>query len=247
MGRLTGKTAVVTGAARGIGRSIALRFAAEGSNLVLSDVNLDGVNAVAAEARALGVGAVTSQTDVTSREQLQAMVDAGIAAFGAIDILVNNAGIFFNASVHEMTDAQWDKMLDINLKSIFMLSQIVIRHWMAREIKGAIVNLSSISGAIAFTNSSAYCTSKAGVAAFTRCVALEYGPLGIRANAMAPGIINTGMPNADQAAVWVNTKIPLRRLGAPEDVADLALFLASDESRYLTGDMIFVDGGWMLE
>lgn len=247
MGRLTGKTAVVTGAARGIGRSIALRFAAEGSNLVLSDVNLDGVDAVAVEARALGVGVVASQTDVTSREQLQAMVDAGIAAFGAIDILVNNAGIFFNASVHEVTDDQWDKMLDINLKSIFMLSQIVIRHWMAREIKGAIVNLSSISGAIAFTNSSAYCTSKAGVAAFTRCVALEYGPLGIRANAMAPGIINTGMPNADQAAVWVNTKIPLRRLGAPEDVADLALFLASDESRYLTGDMIFVDGGWMLE
>ncbi len=247
MGRLTGKTAVVTGAARGIGRSIALRFAAEGSNLVLSDVNLDGVDAVAVEARALGGGGVTSQTDGTSREQLQAMVDAGSAAFGAIDILVNNAGIFFNASVHEMTDAQWDKMLDINLKSIFMLSQIVIRHWMAREIKGAIVNLSSISGAIAFTNSSAYCTSKAGVAAFTRCVALEYGPLGIRANAMAPGIINTGMPNADQAAVWVNTKIPLRRLGAPEDVADLALFLASDESRYLTGDMIFVDGGWMLE
>ncbi len=247
MGRLSGKTAIVTGAARGIGRAIALRYAAEGANVALCDVNLDGVEATAAEARELGGGASAAQTDVTSREQLLALVDGAIAEFGAVDVLVNNAGIFFNASIHEMTDDEWDRMMDVNLKSVFVLSQIVIRHWLDQDIQGAIVNLASISSAIAFTNSSAYCTAKAGVASFTRCVALEYGPLGIRANSMAPGVIDTGMPNADQASEWVNTRIPVRKLGQPEDVADLALFLASDESRYITGDMIFVDGGWMLE
>lgn len=247
MGRLSGKTAIITGAARGIGKAIALKYAAEGSNLVICDLNLDGVEQTAAQARALGVEVLTSETDVTSRPALQAMVDAAVAHFGTVEILVNNAGIFFNATFEDMTDEQWDQMMDVNLKSVFMLSQIVIRHWLEKEVKGAIVNLASISAAIAFTNSSAYCTSKAAVASMTRCVALEYGPRGIRANSMAPGIINTGMPNEDQAAEWVNTRIPVRSLGEPGDVADLALFLASDESRYITGDMIFVDGGWMLE
>ena len=247
MGRLTGKTAIITGAGRGIGKAIALRYAAEGCNLALCDVNLETVTGTVDEARALDVQAIATQTDVTSREQLQAMVDGAINEFGTVEILVNNAGIFFNASFDAMTDEQWDKMMDVNLKGVFMLSQIVIRHWLEQNIRGAIVNLASISAAIAFTNSSAYCTSKAAVASMTRCIALEYGPKGIRANSMAPGIINTGMPNEDQAAEWVNTRIPLRSLGEPEDVADLALFLASDESRYVTGDMIFVDGGWMLE
>ena len=247
MGRLANKSAIITGAGRGIGKAIALRYASEGCNLALCDVNLESVSATADEAHVLGVQAIATQTDVTSREQLQAMVDGAINEFGTVEILVNNAGIFFNASFHEMTDEQWDRMMDVNLKGVFVLSQIVIRHWLVENIKGAIVNLASISAAIAFTNSSAYCTSKAAVASMTRCIALEYGPKGIRANSMAPGIINTGMPNEDQANEWVNTRIPLRKLGEPEDVADLALFLASDESRYLTGDMIFVDGGWMLE
>ncbi len=247
MGRLENKTAIITGAGRGIGKAIALRYAPEGCNLALCDVNLESVSATAEEARALGVQAIATQTDVTSREQLQAMVDGAVSEFGTVEILVNNAGIFFNASFDEMTDEQWDRMMDVNLKGVFVLSQIVIRHWLSENIKGAIVNLASISAAIAFTNSSAYCTSKAAVASMTRCIALEYGPKGIRANSMAPGIINTGMPNEDQANEWVNTRIPLRKLGEPEDVADLALFLASDESRYITGDMIFVDGGWMLE
>lgn len=247
MGRLSGKTSIITGAARGIGKAIALKYASEGSNLVICDLNLDGVNQTAEEARAMGVEAITSKTDVTSRQELQAMVDAAIEKFGTVEVLVNNAGIFFNATFEDMTDEQWDNMMDVNLKSVFVLSQIVIRHWLEKEIKGAIVNLASISAAIAFTNSSAYCTSKAAVASMTRCVALEYGPKGIRANSMAPGVINTGMPNEDQAAEWINTRIPVRKLGEPEEVADLALFLASDESRYITGDMIFVDGGWMLE
>jgi NAD(P)-dependent dehydrogenase (short-subunit alcohol dehydrogenase family) len=247
MGRLSGKAAIITGAARGIGKAIALRYAEEGCNLALCDLNLDGVQATAVSARKKGVDANVTQTDVTSRKQLQAMVDGAIAQFGTVEVLVNNAGIFFNAAFDQMTDEQWDRMMDVNLKSVFILSQIVIRHWLEHEIRGVIVNLASISAAIAFTNSSAYCSAKAAVASMTRCIALEYGPRGIRANSMAPGIINTGMPNADQVAQWVNTRIPVRKLGEPEDVADLALFLASDESRYVTGDMIFVDGGWMLE
>ncbi|MEO1439705.1 MAG: SDR family oxidoreductase [Chloroflexota bacterium] len=128
-----------------------------------------------------------------------------------------------------------------------MMSQEVVRHWLATERGGSIVNLASISASVAFVNSSAYCTTKAAVASLTRCLALEYGPKGIRANSMAPGIIDTTMlPSQEDNDRWAREKLPLRRLGLPEDVADVALFLASDESRYVTGDMIYVDGGWML-
>ena len=247
MGRLTGKTALVTGAARGIGRAIALRFAAEGANLVLCDLNLPSLREVAVEAESIGVGALPRQTDVAVREQVQQLVDAGISEFGAIHSVVNNAGIFFNAPFEQTTDEQYDRIMAVNVKSVFLVSQIVIRHWLRHEIKGTIVNLASIGAAVAFVDSSAYCTTKGAVATLTRCIALEYGPRGIRANSMAPGIIDTPMlPSAEDSRYWANNTIPLRRLGEPKDVADVALFLASDESRYITGEMIFVDGGWML-
>ncbi|MYD10993.1 MAG: SDR family oxidoreductase [Chloroflexi bacterium] len=247
MGRLTGKTALVTGAARGIGRAIALRFAAEGANLVLCDLNLESLREVAADAESEGVKALPRRTDVAVREQVQQLVDAGISEFGAIHSVVNNAGIFFNAPFEQTTDEQYERIMAINVKSVFLVSQIVIRHWLRRKIKGTIVNLASIGAAVAFVDSSAYCTTKGAVATMTRCIALEYGPRGIRANSMAPGIINTPMlPSAEDSRYWANNTIPLRRLGEPNDVADVALFLASDESRYITGEMIFVDGGWML-
>lgn len=247
MGRLSGKTALITGAARGIGRAIALRFAAEGANLVICDLNLDRLQEVAAEAESNGVQALAKQADVAAREQAQALVDDGIARFGMIHTLVNNAGIFFNAPFEQTTDEQYDRIMAVNVKSVFLVSQIVIRHWLQREVKGAIVNLASIGAAVAFVDSAAYCTTKGAVATMTRCIALEYGPRGIRANSMAPGIIDTPMlPSAEDNENWANNTIPLRRLGQPRDVADVALFLASDESRYITGEMIFVDGGWML-
>lgn len=247
-GRLAGKTAIITGAARGIGQAIAMRYAEEGCNLALCDLNLEGIEAVAAAVREKGVDATAMRTDVTVRADLEQLVGSAVEHFGTVDILVNNAGIFFNAPFDTMTDEQWDQMMTVNTTSIFRLTQIVIRHWLERERTGAIVNLASISGVIAFNNSSAYCASKAAVAALTRCIALEFGPRGIRANSMAPGIIHTSMlPNMDDANRWASQKIPLRRMGKPEDVAELALFLGSDESRYITGDTIFVDGGWMLE
>lgn len=247
MARLAGKTAIVTGAARGIGRAIALRFAAEGARLAVSDVNLDGAQETADLCRQHGE-ARAFQVDVSDRAQVEAMVQGTLDAFGAVDVLVNNAGIFFNAPFEETTDEQWDRIMSVNVKSVFLSSQVVIRHWLAAERPGTIVNLASISAVVAFVNSSAYCTTKAAVASLTRCLALEYGPRGIRANSMAPGIIDTAMlPSAEDNANWAQNRLPLRRLGQPEDVADVALFLASDESRYVTGDMIFVDGGWMLE
>ncbi len=247
MGRLAGKTALITGAARGIGRAIALRFAAEGANLVVCDLALESLRDVALEAEALGAAVLAQQTDVAARGQAQTLVDDGIARFGMIHTVVNNAGIFFNAPFEQTTDEQYDRIMAVNVKSVFLVSQIVIRHWLQREIKGTIVNLASIGAAVAFVDSSAYCMTKGAVATLTRCIALEYGPRGIRANSMAPGIIDTPMlPSAEDNANWANNTIPLRRLGQPDDVADVALFLASEESRYITGEMIFVDGGWML-
>ena len=248
MGRLSGKTALITGAARGIGRAIALRFAVEGANLVLCDLNLESLSEVAAAAEAEGVRALHRKADVSVRAQVQALVDDGISEFGAIHTVVNNAGIFFNAPFEQTTDEQYDQIMAVNVKSVFLVSQIVIRHWLRQEIKGTIVNLASIGAAVAFVDSSAYCTTKGAVATLTRCLALEYGPRGIRANSMAPGIIDTPMlPSQEDNERWAQTTIPLRRLGEPRDVADVALFLASDESRYITGEMIFVDGGWMLQ
>ncbi|MCY3779289.1 MAG: SDR family NAD(P)-dependent oxidoreductase [Chloroflexi bacterium] len=248
MGRLAGKTALITGAARGIGKAIARRFAAEGADLVLCDLNLESLRDVAAETESHGVATLNQRVDVSQRDQVQGLVDAGIARFGMIDVLVNNAGIFFNAPFEQTSDEQYDRIMDINVRSVFLASQIVIRHWLEREIAGSIINLASIGAAVAFVDSSAYCTTKGAVAALTRCIALEYGPRGIRANSMAPGIIDTPMlPSQEDNENWATNRIPLRRLGLPEDVADLALFLASDESRYITGEMIFVDGGWMLD
>ena len=247
MGRLSGKTALITGAARGIGRAIALRFAAEGANLVLCDLNLESLREVVVAAESKGVSALPRRADVAVREQVQQLVDAGIAEFGAIHTVVNNAGIFFNAPFEQTTDEQYDRIMAVNVKGVFLVSQLVIRHWLRHEIEGTIVNLASIGAAVAFVDSSAYCTTKGAVATLTRCIALEYGPRGIRANSMAPGIIDTPMlPSPEDNERWANTTIPLRRLGEPKDVADVALFLASDESRYITGEMIFVDGGWML-
>lgn len=246
-GRLAGKTALITGAARGIGRAIALRFAAEGASLVVCDLNIESLRVVAREAEAQGATVLARQTDVAARAQAQALVDDGIAQFGVIHTVVNNAGIFFNAPFEQTTDEQYDRIMAVNVKSVFLVSQIVIRHWLQRGVNGTIVNLASIGAAVAFVDSAAYCTTKGAVAAMTRCIALEYGPRGIRANSMAPGIIDTPMlPSAEDSENWANNTIPLRRLGQPNDVADLALFLASDESRYITGEMIFVDGGWML-
>lgn len=247
MTRLDGKSAIISGAARGIGAAIAQRFAAEGCSLALCDLDGPGAQQLANALREQGCSVLAQEADVSLREPVQHVVDSAIAHFGRVDILVNNAGIFFNAAFEDMSDEQWERMLRVNVTSVFLLSQCVIRHWLAQGIPGVIVNLASIGASVAFTDSAAYGTSKAAVASLTRHVALQYGPQGIRANAMAPGIIDTQMlPSQEDMQRWARERIPLRRPGSPADVADLALFLASDESRYLTGETIAVDGGWLL-
>ena len=254
MKRLQDKVAIITGAGRGIGRATAVRFAQAGCHLALSDINLDAVAETAHLCEAHGVRAVISRTDVTNTAQVNAMVSNAILTLGPIDALFNNAGVFYNAGpngIHDMSDDDWDRMLAICLSGVFKVSRAVLATWVEAGRGGSIINSASISAAIAFTRSAHYCAAKAGVAAFARCTALEYGPLGVRCNSIAPGIIQTDMTkpalsDVSTMADWLR-RIPLRRLGQPEDVAEVVLWLASDESRYVTGDMIFVDGGWMLE
>lgn len=253
MARLVGRVAIITGSARGIGRSIALRYASEGCSLSLSDLDLEGVQRTAKECeeagKAHGIRTATFRTNVTKREDVEAMVAGTVAELGRLDIVVNNAGIFNNSAFELMSDQSWYTMMDVNLNSVFLVSQAAVRHWLQVKQPGNIVSLASVSATVAFTESSHYCTAKAGVAALTRCIAMEMGPSGIRANSMAPGIIATEMTKPalsepELAADWMR-RIPQRRYGTPDDVADLALFLASDESSYINGEMIYVDGGAM--
>jgi 3-oxoacyl-[acyl-carrier protein] reductase len=239
MARLAGRVAMITGAARGIGRSIALRYASEGCSLSLSDLDLAGVQHTAQECEAAG----------QAHGDVEEMVAGTVEVLGRLDIVVNNAGIFNNSAFELMSDDSWYTMIDVNLNSVFLVSQAAVRHWLKVGQPGNIVSLASVSASVAFTESSHYCTAKAGVAALTRCIAMELGPAGIRANSMAPGIIATEMTKPalsepELAADWMR-RIPQRRYGTPEDVADLALFLASDESSYINGEMIYVDGGAM--
>jgi NAD(P)-dependent dehydrogenase (short-subunit alcohol dehydrogenase family) len=254
MKNLESKVAMITGAARGIGRAAALRFAEHGCHVALSDMNLEGVQETASLCEAKGVRAVATRTDVTKTDDVNTMVAHCIEKLGGIDALFNNAGVFYNAGragIHDMSDDEWDRMIAICLTGVFKVSRAVLAHWVSANKAGAIVNSASISAAIAFTRSSHYCAAKAGVASFTRCTALEYGPIGVRCNSIAPGIIQTDMTKpalSSEATMadWMR-RIPLKKLGQPEDVADVVVWLASDESRYVTGDMIFIDGGWMME
>lgn len=251
MPRLTHKVALITGAARGIGRAIALRFAEEGCSLSLSDLNLEGVQETARECeargKAQGVRTTAFTANVTNRTEMEVMVADTVAQLGRLDIVVNNAGIFGNAPFESMSDDFWQRMIDINLTGVFLVSQVAVRHWIKAGQPGNIINLASVSATVAFTESAAYCASKAGVAELTRCIAMELGPQGIRCNSMAPGIIATEMTarslnDPSLSGDWL-LRIPQRRYGTPEDVANLALFLASDESSYVNGAMIYADGG----
>ncbi len=247
MGRLAGRTAVITGAARGIGAAIAARFAAEECSLVLSDIDEPTLAGTGARLAADGAQVVEVRSDVTDRADVEALFAAAESRFGAVDIVVNNAGVFANVRFEEMTDDQWDTMLRVNAGGVFAVSQTAIRRWLAQGWPGVLVNMASVSARVAFTDSAHYSASKAAVGALTRCIAAEFGPLGIRANAIAPGIIETemtagGLTDEVLSAAWT-LRVPSRRFGTAEDVARLAVFLASPESDYINGEVITIDGG----
>ena len=244
MGQVTAKIALVTGAARGIGQAIAVKLAAEGADVALCDLQADWLAETAAKVTALGRRAQCYTADVSNGEQVQAVVAGVEKDFGRIDILVNNAGITKDTFLIRMSEADWDAVLNINLKGTFLFSKAVARPMM-KQRSGAIVNVASIIGLIGNAGQCNYAASKAGVIALTKSVAKELAGRGIRANAVAPGFIKTKMTEKlpEDIQKKMLEAIPLARFGEPEDVANVVLFLASDAAAYVTGQVVTVCGG----
>lgn len=242
---LEGKVALVTGGSRGIGRTICLKFAQEGANVAFSDIVMDeNAESLILEIEAMGVKAKGYASDASSFDQSEEMVDQITQEFGRIDILVNNAGITRDNLLMRMTEADWDLVIRVNLKSVFNLTKAV-QKFMLKQRVGSIINMSSVVGVNGNAGQSNYSASKAGLIGFTKSVAQELGSRNIRCNAIAPGFIETKMTEklpAEVRAEWIKT-IPLRRAGQPDDVANAAIFLASDLSTYVTGQVIHVCGG----
>jgi 3-oxoacyl-[acyl-carrier protein] reductase len=242
---LQGKTALITGGARGIGKAIAQTFANEGANIVICDLIYDdNVKQFEAELNALGIKAKAYASNAAKFEETQTVVSQIAADFGRIDILVNNAGITKDGALKRMTEDQWDAVLTVNLKSVFNFTKAV-QPIMWKQGSGSIINMSSVVGVSGNANQINYSSSKAGMIGFTKSAAKEFGARNIRTNAIAPGFIITEMTHQLPEEVrneWA-ARIPLRRGGTPQDVANVALFLASDLSSYVNGQVINVCGG----
>ena len=242
MGLLSGKTALITGAARGIGKAIALRFAEEGANIAFTDLAVN--EETQAEIEAKGVKAKSYASDASNFAQTEEIVKQVKEDFGSIDILVNNAGITKDGLMLRMSEQQWDAVINVNLKSAFNFVHACVPI-MLRQRGGSIINMASVVGVHGNAGQSNYAASKAGLIALAKSIAQEMGPKGIRANAIAPGFIDTAMTQAlpeDVRKEWCQ-KIPLRRGGTVDDIANVATFLASDLSSYVSGQVIQVDGG----
>lgn len=242
---LEGKTALITGASRGIGRAIALKFANEGANIAFSDIKYDeAAENLVQELNKIGVKVKAYASDASSFEDGELLINEVYKEFGQIDILVNNAGITRDNLLMRMTEAEWDLVIKVNLKSIYNLTKSIQRI-MLKQRSGSIINMASVVGIGGNAGQSNYAASKAGLIGFTKSIAQEIGGRNIRCNAIAPGFIETEMTAKLPENVkkdWVKT-IPLKRAGLPEDVANIALFFASDLSEYVTGQVINVCGG----
>ena len=242
---LEGKTAIITGAARGIGKSIAIKFAQEGCNVAFTDLAInDAAKATEDELLSYGVKAKGYASNAANFEDTQTVVAEIVKEFGKIDILVNNAGITKDTLLMRMTEEQWDAVINVNLKSVFNFTKAV-QGTMLKQRSGSIINMSSVVGVSGNAGQANYSASKAGMIGFTKSIAKELGSRGIRSNAIAPGFIITEMTHVLPEEVkkeW-ESKIPLKRGGKPEDVADVCVFLGSDLSSYVTGQVIHVCGG----
>ncbi|WP_342353611.1 SDR family NAD(P)-dependent oxidoreductase [Acuticoccus sediminis] len=241
---LSGRSAIVTGAAKGIGRACAEALAAEGAKVAVTDIDLEAARATAAS---IGGDAVAIHCDVADDASVAAMLDAAIVALGPISVLVNNAGIAIGKPFLDLEVADFEKVLAVNLTGTFRTTQAVARHMVAEGIKGSIVNMSSINAVVAIPAIAAYCASKGGVAQLTKASALALIDHGIRVNAVGPGSILTdmmkGVAASEEAMRMVMSRTPIHRLGQPSEIGDVVTFLASDKSSYITGETIFVDGG----
>ena len=245
MGLLTGKTALITGAARGIGKALALKFAEEGANIAFTDLVIDeSGEETRKEIEAKGVKCLAYASNAANFEETAEVVKKIHEDFGTIDVLVNNAGITKDGLMLRMTEAQWDAVINVNLKSAFNFVHACLPIMM-RQRRGSIMNMSNVVGVHGNAGQANYAASKAGMIALAKSVAQEMGSRGVRANAIAPGFIETAMTHqlSDEVRKEWMKQIPLRRGGQAEDVANVAVFLASDLSSYVTGQVIQVDGG----
>jgi 3-oxoacyl-[acyl-carrier protein] reductase len=241
---LKDKIAIVTGAAQGIGKVIALGLAKCGADIAVSDINEVSLNEAVKEIETLGRKAIAVKMDVSSLKDCEAMVKKTVETFGRIDLLVNNAGITRDTVLLRMKEEQWDQVIQVNLKGTFNCTKAVIRS-MFKQKSGKIINISSVTGAMGNAGQANYASSKAAVMGFTKSIAREYAHCGITVNAVAPGFIKTAMTDAipDKDRDAMISLIPAKRLGFPEDVADTVCFLASDMANYITGQVIHVNGG----
>jgi NAD(P)-dependent dehydrogenase (short-subunit alcohol dehydrogenase family) len=248
---LKNKVAIITGARRGMGRSHALKLAQAGAKVVVADISLDECEKVVEEIKKHKGEALALKCDVTQKSEVEAMVKKTKEKFGRVDILINNAGICQFKPFLELTEADWDRTLDINLKGYFLCAQAAARE-MVKQKSGVIVNIASIAMGqvgVGFPTLAHYSASKGGIVAMTETLALELAPFNIRVNAVAPGAIETPMvdPLKSDPKTMEGTlaRIPMRRMGRPEEVSNLVLFLASEDSSYMTGSTVVVDGGWL--
>ncbi|MDO8662254.1 MAG: 3-oxoacyl-[acyl-carrier-protein] reductase [Candidatus Omnitrophota bacterium] len=245
--RLKDKVALITGAAQGIGRDIALKFAAEGADIVVGDINLEKASETQSEIEALGRKAMALELNVTDYAKLNESINKILDKFGKVDILVNNAGITKDNLILRMSQSEWDAVINVNLKGTFNCIKAVSRP-MVKQKNGKIVSIASIIGLMGNAGQANYAASKAGIIALTKTVAKELSSRNINANAVAPGFIQTEMTAKlpEEVKAKMLEAIPLGKLGTPQDVANLCLFLASEDANYITGQVITVDGGMVM-
>ncbi|MGL3150191.1 SDR family NAD(P)-dependent oxidoreductase [Microbacterium sp. A196] len=247
-GRIAGKSAIVTGAGSGIGRGIARRFAAEGASVTVADLAFEAAQETVSQIIERGGRAIALRVNVTDADDVAAMTQATVDSFGGIDILVNNAGISFGDTLrlHELEQDAWQRLLDVNLTGVFLCCKHTLPALMERGGGGSIVNIAS-AAAIGMAPRAGYAASKGGVVALTRSLAFQYGEYGIRVNAICPGPVETPMSNAVRASGMYDddgiVDLSIKRRGTPDDIASAALYFASDEARYVTSDILPVDGG----
>jgi NAD(P)-dependent dehydrogenase (short-subunit alcohol dehydrogenase family) len=248
---LKGKVVIITGARRGMGKSHAIAFAKEGAKVVVSDISLEDCEKVVEEIKKLGGEAMAIKCDVSKKEEVEEMVRKTIEKWGRIDVLVNNAAIAQFKPFLELTEQDWDRTMNINLKGYFLCAQACAKE-MIKQKSGVIINIASIAMGqvgVGFPTLVHYVASKGGVVGLTEALALELAPYGIRVNSVSPGIIDTPMVDpvrADKKTLeGILMRVPMRRMGKPEEVSNLVLFLASDASSYMTGSNVVIDGGWL--
>lgn len=249
--KLAGKIAIVTGAASGIGEAIAKKLSGEGAAVAICDLDKEGGNRVVEEIQSLGGTADFYLLDVTKEEQVRETINFVVGKYGRIDIMVNNAGVGKAGTVLEQSEADWDLMMNVNAKGTFFGCKYAVKHMLEKEIRGSIINISSVAGMVGVLNRAGYCSSKAAIVGLTKSVASDFAEQGIRVNSIAPGTVESpwiakilaDQPDPQKTRIQMQQRQPIGRMGTPEEIANLACFLASDEASFITGSNMVADGG----